>query len=88
MANLPPIGTGAETTLDGLCIRVEVSYGGWRYSIWRGGEFVAGHEPCWPENQTENLASIEAVERALGILRRTENAARIAAELNWQAHVV
>jgi hypothetical protein len=83
MSDLPP-GTGSETLLGGLRIRVDVSYGGWRYRIWRDRASLAAHEPCWPENQSEALARIEAVSKALEILRWREDPERVAAQLDWK----
>lgn len=81
---LPPLGTGSETQFADLGMRVEVGLGGWRYRIWRGGAEVAEHDPCWPENQTERRARIEAVKKALEILGRSgDDPVAANAKLEW-----
>jgi hypothetical protein len=76
-------GNASETMLDELRLRVDVYCGGWRYTIWRGDGTIAAHDPCWPENQTEDTARVEAVTEALEILRRNDDPASVSRALTW-----
>ena len=83
MAILPRLGTGDQAIIEGLLIKVDVAENGWRYVISRGTIEVARHQPCWPENQTHELAHLEAVTTALEFLKRSDDPAMVATRLNW-----
>jgi len=69
--------------IDGMRIRVEVFVSAWRYTIWRDGGEIAAHDPCWPENQTEEAARVEAVTKVLELLRRPDDPAIVSRESAW-----
>jgi hypothetical protein len=83
MATLPRLGTGDQAIIEDLLIKVDVAENGWRYIISRGTIEVARHQPCWPENQTHELAHREAVTTALEFLKRSDDPAMVATRLNW-----
>ena len=82
----PPISKGYSAKLSSLAITVEIRETGWSYSIQREGKEIARHIPCWLWNQTDELAKIEAVERALELLGRQADPAVVSNALEWRPY--
>ena len=81
-----PFGKGYSSKIGQLEITVELWGKRWNYWIKEGGKEIARHVPCWLWNQTDELAKIEAVEKALELLEWPSDAVAISKALEWRPY--
>jgi hypothetical protein len=77
------MGEGCTAEMRGLTLRVDVAEDGWRYSIREGADLISDHQPCYPQDQTLQLAQLRAVAKGLEYLESTEDPISELQALRW-----